>query len=300
MDSYICNPDRFLTVLTGGQTYTINNNHPNFTAAIKAVKKGDFVAIPDLVDLPSAINRWAGGKVTVVGGQVLYAGVPVSNGLTDHILRMVEEKFNVAPLVAFMDKLMQHASFRAREQLFNFVDHNQITITKDGNIVLYKRVSANFTDIHTQSIDNSVGRTVEMPREGVDDDPNRTCSSGLHVCSLPYLAHFSGPNTVLCEVDPRDVVSIPTDYNHTKLRVCRYKVVGTHTGGHEQAFTNSPVHDFYPDVDDFEVDDESEAISWEDDDPRSYDDDGYDTNGDPRADYGPRDGIVNAAGYPRF
>ena len=66
---------------------------------------------------------------------------------------------------------------------------------------------------------------VSMPRQAVDDNPNNTCSHGLHVCSYEYLKNFTGERLVVCKVNPRDVVSIPTDYNHTKMRVCRYEVI---------------------------------------------------------------------------
>ena len=31
---------------------------------------------------------------------------------------------------------------------------------------------------------------------------------------------------VICEINPADVVSIPADYNNTKMRVCKYTVIG--------------------------------------------------------------------------
>ena len=34
-----------------------------------------------------------------------------------------------------------------------------------------------------------------------------------------------GDQVVVCKVNPRDVVSVPTDSNFGKLRVCRYEVV---------------------------------------------------------------------------
>jgi hypothetical protein len=37
---------------------------------------------------------------------------------------------------------------------------------------------------------------------------------------------YSGDKIVILEIDPADVVSIPTDYNNAKGRCCRYKVVG--------------------------------------------------------------------------
>jgi hypothetical protein len=64
-----------------------------------------------------------------------------------------------------------------------------------------------------------------MPRSKVDDDPESTCSTGLHVCSFEYLRSFGGQRTMLCQVDPADVVSVPIDYQNTKVRVCRLTVV---------------------------------------------------------------------------
>lgn len=37
--------------------------------------------------------------------------------------------------------------------------------------------------------------------------------------------HKKEGHIVLCEVSPTDVVSIPVDYNNTKMRVCYYKVI---------------------------------------------------------------------------
>jgi len=67
-----------------------------------------------------------------------------------------------------------------------------------------------------------------MPRNLVDSDDRNTCSTGLHACSYEYLnyyIHDENDRIVLVEINPRDVVSIPIDYNNTKLRCCRYKVV---------------------------------------------------------------------------
>jgi hypothetical protein len=67
-----------------------------------------------------------------------------------------------------------------------------------------------------------------MERMNVDDDPNHTCSAGLHFCAYSYLSSYgsSGNDKVmLVKVNPADVVSIPTDYNNAKARCCRYEVV---------------------------------------------------------------------------
>jgi len=66
-----------------------------------------------------------------------------------------------------------------------------------------------------------------MARNKVDDDKNIGCSYGFHAGTLEYATGFACSNDklVLVEIDPADVVSIPTDCNFQKLRTCRYKVV---------------------------------------------------------------------------
>jgi hypothetical protein len=94
-------------------------------------------------------------------------------------------------------------------------------------------------------MDNSVGKIVEMERNSVDDNSSNTCSSGLHFCSQEYLSSFGGERTVIVKINPRDVVSIPNDYNNSKGRACRYEVigeVGVRQEDEEQDFT-APVQE---------------------------------------------------------
>jgi hypothetical protein len=82
-------------------------------------------------------------------------------------------------------------------------------------------------DCASNTFDNSPGKTVTMPRNQVDEDDQRTCSAGLHVCSKSYIGHFgSGSDRIVSvKVHPRDVVSIPVDYNDAKMRTCGYVVL---------------------------------------------------------------------------
>ena len=92
----------------------------------------------------------------------------------------------------------------------------------------FKNVRNDYRDIHSGNFDNSIGQVCEMPRNGVDEDKDRTCSAGLHFCSIEYLPHFSdsnGGHTMIVKINPRDVVAIPADYNNTKGRTCKYEVV---------------------------------------------------------------------------
>jgi hypothetical protein len=104
----------------------------------------------------------------------------------------------------------------------------------------YKKVRDDYLDIHSGTMDNSVGQIVEMERNEVDDDKDRTCSAGLHFCSKDYLPHFGsgdGNRVVILKINPRDVVSIPSDYNNAKGRACRYEVIDEMEVSADLAFT---------------------------------------------------------------
>jgi hypothetical protein len=101
-------------------------------------------------------------------------------------------------------------------------------LTSDGCFLAYKKVRSNFFDIHSGTFDNSVGQKPSMPRNEVNEDSSQTCSSGLHACSFGYLGSFgSSPENkvVVVKINPKNVVSIPNDYNSTKMRLCEYEVI---------------------------------------------------------------------------
>jgi hypothetical protein len=142
------------------------------------------------------------------------------------MIEMLREGFPIEPMVHFMENLYANPSHRAVTELYSFLEKGQLPITPDGHFLAYKKVRADYKDCHSGTMDNSIGQVVEMERHEVDDNKDRTCSSGLHFCSKDYLNHFGGERVVIVKINPRDVVSIPSDYNDTKGRACRYEVVG--------------------------------------------------------------------------
>lgn len=83
-----------------------------------------------------------------------------------------------------------------------------------------------FTDWHTRRSTIVLGQAVSMERESCDNDPNNTCSSGLHVGAPGYVAGFGGRNhsnyILACLVSPMNVVAVPYDYDFEKMRTCEY------------------------------------------------------------------------------
>ena len=92
----------------------------------------------------------------------------------------------------------------------------------------YKRVRPDFKDWHSNTLDNSVGNILEMPRYLVDDNQSVGCSKGLHAGSLDYINGFHSNDgvVVIVKIDPKDVVCIPNE-DVRKLRCCRYEVLST-------------------------------------------------------------------------
>ena len=216
--------DTSVTVFAG-RPLVADHSHPNFDKIRKALQTANYNGIEELFDVAQAIETWAMGNISVAGDTLAYKGRPIHNTLTDRILRMRVEGFDVRPMVNFLENLMQNPSANSVNQLYTFLEANNNPITPDGHFLAYKRIRENWKDVYTGTIDNSVGQVVTMERNQVNDDPQQTCSFGLHVCAWDYLSGYSGERIIVVKVNPRDVVSVPTDYHNTKMRVSRYEVI---------------------------------------------------------------------------
>lgn len=217
-----------VTVYLDGKQETIDETHPNFEDVIDAIRDEDVDEIRELINISKSIERWSQGIVTVIDGEVFYAGTVVHGVISERILDLMSIGFEPKGLAAFLANVKMNPSFTAVEELYLFLEHNDIVLTEDGHFLAYKRVRSNLTDLHSGTFDNSVGRIVEMPRNQVNDDRNRTCAAGLHFCASHYLPSFGGyggNKIVVVKVNPADVVSIPNDYNNAKGRTWKYKVV---------------------------------------------------------------------------
>lgn len=176
------------------------------------------------------VNRYCqeDGRITYTNGVVSYLGEQLYGYAVDKLVSLIHAGKETTPLIRFLEKLQLNPSMQTREDLYAFLEHGKIPINEQGNFLAYKAVTANFKDIHTNTFDNSIGAQPSMLRAKVDDRREQTCSRGFHVCSYDYLPSFSHADghVVVCEINPADVVSIPVDYNNTKMRVCTYKVIG--------------------------------------------------------------------------
>lgn len=255
---HIFNGNGTISIMIDGKMKPVDTAHRNYDAIKNAIIACQWDIIPNLINIKeqveSAIQSSAtAGKVTIENGEVFYNNKAIHNTLTERIIDMARQGFDIGYMVKFLENLMKNPSFRAVNELYGFLESGSIPITENGTFLAYKKIRNNWTDIHSGTFDNSIGAVCEMPRNMVDEDSSRTCSAGLHVCSYDYLAHFSRDNNdrvVICEIDPADVVSIPADYNNTKMRVCKYTVIGEVEDYKESEILNNSfisTNDMFPD-----------------------------------------------------
>lgn len=162
-----------------------------------------------------------------------------------------------------------------------------MAISQDGHFLAYKAVRSDYMDKYRGTFDNHVGNVCQMTRSKVDDDRSRGCSNGLHAGALNYVAGYgsveSNDKIVIVKINPKDVVSVPSDCNYEKLRTCRYEVVGEYQGELLKPLYNASlengVYDEYDDEDgddDYEwgwnSDSEDDEEAYAEDDEEDYDD----------------------------
>jgi len=231
-----------VTVVIGNKPHTISKTHITYQRVVDAIKAGDWDQVKEIIDPKKVVLNYGQGHVSIQGEKLFWKGEELNGELARRMVAMLQEGFDVSPFVAFMENLFRNPSKRAVDELYGFLEKNNLPLTPDGHFLAYKKVRDNFMDVHSGTMDNSVGRIVEMERNKVDDNKDNTCSTGLHFCGMSYLTHFGGERTVIVKINPADVVSIPSDYNGAKGRACRYEVIGELGVEPEQAFT-APVQE---------------------------------------------------------
>lgn len=215
-----------IVVVIGNKSHTISKTHITYQKVLDAIKAGDWDTVKDIIEPKKVVLNYGQGNVSIQGDKLFWRGQELHSFMACRMIEMLQEGFPIEPMVQFMDNLYQNPSKRAVDELYGFLEKNQLPITPDGHFLAYKKVRNDYKDCHSGTMDNSVGKVVEMVRNEVDDDKTRTCSTGLHFCGLSYLNHFGGERIMIVKINPRDVVSIPVDYNEAKGRACRYEVVG--------------------------------------------------------------------------
>lgn len=254
------NGDAVATGVLGTETRVARNDHPFWTQIVdihsKILKgeKVDEAAAFDLLLIPASLKREFGKlseRFAVEKGVIFYDGDPLNNAIADQILKVIDEGQPLSAIVNFAEKIMLNPTEHSREQAFRWFDRNDFDILDDGDVIVFKgcksaidentlsdiRSSHNGSDtvivtladgtvhkIEGGYVPQPIGGTVEMARGNVHHDPQVACSTGLHVGTLEYAKGFSRERLLKCIINPRDIVSVPTDSSDQKIRVRQYRI----------------------------------------------------------------------------
>lgn len=218
-----------ISVFLDGTFNSIDSSHANFPLLLaelqKAPSERDIEAIRTFISIKTLIEHMSIGRVTVFDDEIQFDGKPVHNYLAERMLEMLNQGIDLSPFAAFMDNVFDNPAPYAIDELYQWLEKAKMPITPDGCFLAFKKVRRDYTDCHSGMFDNSPGTLLEMDRAACNPNRDETCSTGFHFCSIGYIGNFGGERVVVVKVNPRDVTSIPSDYNFTKGRCCKYEVV---------------------------------------------------------------------------
>jgi hypothetical protein len=175
----------------------------------------------------------------VKGEDVYLEGEKLPSVLAKKVRDLVNQDLPVALFKKFWKNLRENPSQTSVNELYDFLSYKELPLTEDGCFLAYKGLLDNFWSISGNKdtkvlkgqvddqgrIYNGIGEEIEVLRRDVDDNRAHHCSNGLHVGSHDYATGFARGKMVIVKVNPKDVVSVPSDYNCQKCRVSAYTVV---------------------------------------------------------------------------
>ncbi len=245
------NGETYVTVFAPGHDpLPAASSHPNFESIVKACRAeqahpGTVNAedVVDLFDVGAAVSKRfekLSDRVSVKDGRIYLDGDAMESGLTKQVLRFMDEGEDFRPLVNFMEKIETNPNVHSRTQAWDWLNNHDFTLLPNGDVVGYKGVRSDGKggfvsgfqghaivdgeDVNGY-IPTNVGSVIEMPRSEVQWDPSSACASGLHFGTFEYAKGYASGAMLKVAVNPRDIVSVPTDAGGEKMRCCRYEIL---------------------------------------------------------------------------
>lgn len=246
MLTHIKDANNHWTVVIGTQSYQFDHTHPEYDGLVECVKVGDEEEFLGLQETGTVIENWSEGDFEFKDGFLYYEDEQVASQPTDRIIQLLKNGWDHQPMLAYLNRLYQNVSNRAVMESYDWCSHKGLPITPDGCLVGYKGVAVysgedttdkmgrplqdgDLVDRYTgKSFRNNVADDCGMNRRKVSDDCTQGCAVGLHVGTYEYASGWAGNDgkVVIVKFDPADIVSVPTDCEHQKMRVSKYTVIG--------------------------------------------------------------------------
>ena len=239
------NSNEWTVMINNAQPHMFDHTHANYMALVECVMTGDADEFVTLLNTGMVVEDWSDGNFEFKDGFLFFEGERVADQPTSRIVECLKQGFDHKPVLNFLSNLYDNVSERAVQESYKWSSHKGLPIDKDGMMVGYKGVrqysgedivdkmgrtitDGDLVDIYTgNSFRNNVGDSNGMKRRQVCDDHTQGCSSGLHVGTYDYANEWAGNSgvVVLVRFNPKDIVSVPSDCQFSKMRVSEYEVV---------------------------------------------------------------------------
>ena len=191
-----------------------------FRTVEAALKEQDFAKAYEAYK----VNKLETGKFKITQSSITIKSTKVKLGKVFAEAALYAKEFGKADedlLERFLINVSKNPNPQARDGLSDFLAHCKMPITDRGTFLAYRSCNNQFRDKYTGRMENMIGTNVVLDRADCDSNANQDCSRGLHVCHHEY-GNFSHYMMVV-EINPRDVVAVPAQYNALKMRVCRFR-----------------------------------------------------------------------------
>jgi len=221
--NHIVTPRSITVIYNDGvidKTATVQStDFERFQAASSAIKSGKFDSLLSIIK-PEVMASDLGDGFILENGVVTYNGQSVPDVLSDKIVTLVRSNFSVEPPKNFWIKAKRNPSKVSLGTLCDFISKNNVTIQKDGNFILYKRVRNNMTSHHDGTTLHKIGVPLTIDRNKCDPNPMTECGRGLHAAPFSWVERNYNTGKMLeVAIDPEHVVSVPSA-DPGKIRSC--------------------------------------------------------------------------------
>ena len=218
-----------------GQGATWKSDHPQFQRVVDMARKENWIMIQFLhnpakaiLDNKSSISD-TGDEITVISDTGESISVEPTGDTLLEMIALLQRKGvldnNIEPVKPFLKNMLENPFIEATQEIYEYCKNMDFEITPDGCFLAYKSVRKDLGSIHDNGqTKHVIGEYTEV--EHFDTNRRNHCSNGLHFCAKSYLSSYSGDIIIIVKINPKDVVSIPTDYNFAKGRCRRYLTVG--------------------------------------------------------------------------
>ena len=203
--------------------------NPEMPHILELCKKAKWGEIETLNNINKAIMN--SKNVIVENDTVKIDGVSVSNTNTPimKFIKILQEKgvvdSEINRIKPFLENMFKNPFIDAVHEIYDYCKAMDFEITDDGCFLAYKKVRKDLGSVFDNGkTKHKIGKYTEV--KVYDTERTNVCSNGLHFCSKSYLQRYPGDVIIIVKVNPKDVVSIPVDYNFAKGRCRKYLVVG--------------------------------------------------------------------------